>query len=474
MLRMTRLLAGATVAGALAVASVGFAATADATPVPTPEWADLKAGTIVTAMAATDPGVVYTVSSKTGAVTKITDGVADSTWGSAGSMVSPQDMIALPDGTVVTANGKAGTLTHFDTDGNAVSIKLEVSAEAQSLAYLDGFVYVADYANKLISKVDPVANAVTEASFAKVSASPIRITTDGTSLYVQNGQEISKIEKDKSTAQSFIALPMGSLIGSIVATSTGSVVAADGNDPPGLIVYSSDGKTSKKITTTTYVNGLAIDSHDNVYGSYTNSNQVVMLPFGSSSLSTLTTLVSKNAVKPVAISVSDNGVLYTAGYETGLVSAVPLLATISSAPLSASVPVDTFFTSTITTVGGADPVTLRATALPPGMELSGGVLSGRPTTPGTYTFDIVAVTPAGESAAQAQTIVVTPAVAPPTPGPTSSNGGSSNTGATGSGGSGRATLASTGADIAPLGLAAGLFLLGAAITLGALVKRRDA
>ncbi|MEU3453057.1 Ig domain-containing protein [Micromonospora sp. NPDC006766] len=85
--------------------------------------------------------------------------------------------------------------------------------------------------------------------------------------------------------------------------------------------------------------------------------------------------------------------------------------TITSGPPTSSVTAyETYPTHTFTASGGTAPYTLalRAGALPPGMALASlaRTLSGTPTTPGTYDFEIRLTDSAGLYAEQAVTIVV--------------------------------------------------------------------
>jgi len=71
------------------------------------------------------------------------------------------------------------------------------------------------------------------------------------------------------------------------------------------------------------------------------------------------------------------------------------------------------YSQTIHATGGTGTVTFAATgSLPPGLTLSSaGVLSGTPTTPGSYSFTVTASDVVGSSASQTYTVVINPAVA---------------------------------------------------------------
>lgn len=131
--------------------------------------------------------------------------------------------------------------------------------------------------------------------------------------------------------------------------------------------------------------------------------------------------------------------------------------------------VDQGYTATVATTG-AGPITLAVTAgeLPPGLTLdpNTGLVSGTPTTAGSYTFTVTASNQYGTDT-QEYTIVIRDTRTPVTPTPTpTTTSGSSSTGGTSGGtgtGTGGATLAITGGTAAFAGIAG---LVGALLTIG--------
>lgn len=129
--------------------------------------------------------------------------------------------------------------------------------------------------------------------------------------------------------------------------------------------------------------------------------------------------------------------------------------------------VDQAYTATVATTG-AGPITLAVTAgeLPAGLTLdpNTGLVSGTPTTAGSYTFTVTATNQYGTDT-QEYTIVIrdtrTPATSTPTP--TTTTGSATAGGTSGGTGTGGATLALTGGTAAFAGIAG---LIGALLTIG--------
>ncbi len=122
------------------------------------------------------------------------------------------------------------------------------------------------------------------------------------------------------------------------------------------------------------------------------------------------------------------------------------------------------------TATGTGPITLALTgSLPDGLSFdpAAGILSGTPTTPGTFSVTLTATNAAGAAAPQKYSLVV--AAAPPTPAPTPSASPTTASGPT--------ALAATGAETLPLA-SVGLLLLatGAATATAAAftIRRRRA
>jgi hypothetical protein len=129
------------------------------------------------------------------------------------------------------------------------------------------------------------------------------------------------------------------------------------------------------------------------------------------------------------------------------------------------------YNKTIATTGGTAPITFVTTGgtLPPGVSLSSsGVLSGTPTTAGSYSFDVKATEKAGTSSTQSYTVVIQPAVAIVTTAlPTWTAGLAFSQTIVASGGTGTLTLSKTAGTLpAGLTLSSGGVLAGTPTTAG--------
>ncbi len=470
---LTRLSLATGLVGALLAAGV---AGAMATPIIDSPWAKLPTTTKVPAIASDSDGDLYALTTG-GAVMRVAaDGTVSSMWSSVGSM-APQDIIVLPDGSVMTANGKASTASHIDSTGKPTAIGLTL-AEPAALAYLAGSVYTANAGTKSISKIDPATDTVADSEFVKLLNAPTKIEASASALFALDGSYIAKIDPDKSKNENFIELPVGAYITDMAVTSDGHVILLDATSKT-LRTYDTSGKLASTEPITESTVGLIVDAYDNIYVTDYQSNEVSWMRNGTTTLKTLAKFTGTDPIHPNTLTISGTGVLYAAGYDTTLIGRASLIPTVSSPPISTSIPVGTLFTAQLSSSGGADPVTMSTSILPSWLSLdpATGILSGTPTAEGDYTFEVSASNAAGTSDAQEASITVTPAVAP-SPSPTPGTGGAGGNASAGSGpnaggaasSSGRGTLASTGSEAGLLVLAA-TALLGLGV-LGAVVRRR--
>lgn len=468
---LTRLSLSAAVTGALLAAG---AASAMAAPIVDSPWAKLPNTTKVPAIASDHDGNLYALTTS-GAVMRVdADGTVNTTWASVGS-TNPQDVIVLPDGSVMTANGKASTASHIDSTGKTTTIGLPL-AEPSELAYLGGAVYTSNPGTKSISKIDPATNSVVDAQFVTLLSAPATIEASGSALFVLDGGYIAKIGPDKTKNESFIELPVAAYITDMAVTSDGRVLLLDATSKT-LRTYEASGKLASTQPITEFTLGLIVDAYDNAYVTDYQSNIVSWMRNGTSTLTPLATFTGTDPVRPNTLTVSGTGALYASGYDTTLIGRVSLVPTVASPPISTSITVGTRFSVQLSSAGGADPVTMSTSVLPSWLSLdpATGILSGTPTTEGVFTFEISATNAAGASAPQPASITVT-AVITPSPTPTSSAGGGGNDSAGPGPSTGNAvsnsgrTLASTGSEAGLLAAAAVALLgLGAA---GAVVHRR--
>lgn len=229
------------------------------------------------------------------------------------------------------------------------------------------------------------------------------------------------------------------------------------------------------INTTTLpsaIDDIAMDSAGSIYF-VDQAGALMTLPHGGYAPQQVGAFTTTGT--PSAVRVGATQTLVAAWGANPTVATMPFDPSVSSAPITATIGEGETFTSTITTAGGLGSASVKSANLPTWLTLTNGVLSGTATAPGTYVFDVVASNDLGDSSAQTQTIVVTPAVVPsPTPSPTSGDttGAGGNGGSTTAGGSsgaaagGRGALASTGNDgavaLASTLVSGGIALIGVA------------
>jgi uncharacterized protein (TIGR03437 family) len=172
---------------------------------------------------------------------------------------------------------------------------------------------------------------------------------------------------------------------------------------------------------------VAVDTSGNLYITQINDARVRLVTSGG----TITTIAgtgvpgfsgdggpatSAELDRPAGITVSGSGAVYIADATSGI-ARVRLLGSFSTGPATISITttslsngtVLTAGSQTLTATGGTPPYTwtLVGGSLPPGLGLSSaGVLSGTPTTPGSYTFTVKVTDAAGASAVETVTLSV--------------------------------------------------------------------
>ncbi|UFS58591.1 putative Ig domain-containing protein [Subtercola endophyticus] len=186
--------------------------------------------------------------------------------------------------------------------------------------------------------------------------------------------------------------------------------------------------------------GIAVDSRDNVYVSESGTNEVALIPAGSTSApATIMTLASNAGASGIAVS-STNEVLVT-GFGSGTVSSLDLAPAITTATVPDTA-VGVAYSSSIAGTG-VDPLGFNSDDLPAWLHLDGetGALTGTPTTAGPVSFTVILGSPAGPAAVKEFSFTVNAAA---TGGPGGSTGAGGSGGAGGSAGTGSGGSAATG------------------------------
>lgn len=138
------------------------------------------------------------------------------------------------------------------------------------------------------------------------------------------------------------------------------------------------------------------------------------LPAGLTMPSSFATMSTVITGKPTTVQTKTFTVQVTDGAGTkvqkvfSLTIDPPLTAVITNQTTSFSATRGTFFSFNVFSQGGCNPRTFSITAgqLPPGMSLSGNVISGTPTTAGSYAFTVTLNTQDGQTTSKPFTITV--------------------------------------------------------------------
>jgi uncharacterized repeat protein (TIGR03803 family) len=236
--------------------------------------------------------------------------------------------------------------------------------------------------------------------------------------------------------------------------------------------------------------GLILDSSGNLYGTTSGldpstgvaatNGTVFELKAGSNAVTTLAVLPgAPDGANPFGGLVMDAAgnlygtTLYGGSQDNGVVfkvtpSSSSSSPTITTTSLSNWTVNKAGYGQTISATGGSGSLTFSSTGtLPSGLTLSsGGVLTGTPTTAGSYSFTVTATDTASNTGSQAYTVVINPPVTLPATLASAAAGVAYNQTITASGGTGTVTFGETGALPSGLSLSSAGVLSGTTTTTG--------
>lgn len=401
----------------------------------------------------------------------------------------PTDIGADRLGNVYVADDGLGTIARINPAFGIDEKWLPVPGGSPSAIDVraDGTIYIASFGSKNVYRLSPTGALdlfmVAHAPVGDVGSSPA-----GDVLTANSDGTISKIASDGTFTDVLATVTRGAELTDIEVRDDGTYVVYDDT-----YTTISESTPTGSIRTTAWprpILDIALDGAGDIYFVDTASKTLRTMPHAGGD-SPLAVVAFTSTGTAQSIAVSDRQVLYTSWGRNPVISALPLLPSISSPAISTTLTEGTAIASSITTTGGLEPRTFTAKDLPAWLTLdpNTGALTGTAAGPGTYRFQLLAVNRQGESDPQTAEIIVTSAAVPPSnpsTDPTAGGAGGSGSGGVGtatSGGSsaggaaaGRGTLASTGRDggdaLAGLAAAGGMALTGAIATV--LVRRRRA
>ena len=377
-------------------------------------------------------------------------------------------------GVVYVANSGNGTVSVISEAAKTVIATIPVGDEPQAVAVDPalGVVYVANQGDGTVSVISEATKTVTATipvGIVGIYSHPDGVAVDPALgvVYVANGQggTVSVISEATNTVTTNI--PVGhddALFGVAVDPSAGTVYVTNVNDAVSVINATTNTVTAT-IPVGSHPNGVAVDpSAGTVYVTNYDSNimsviseatntvtatipvgshalwvavdssagAVYVTNYGDSMVSvidaatntvTATIAVTDGAANGVAVDPSTS-TAYVTGGSTDTVSVIS-----SNVPVSLSFPAPpsgqqgVAYSDTLTAIAGVPPYTwsVSAGALPAGMTLgaSSGVLGGTPTVGGTFSFTVQVTDADDETATEAVSLVIAPAVSLSFPAPRS-------------------------------------------------------
>ncbi|MFB2597167.1 putative Ig domain-containing protein [Herbiconiux sp. P17] len=453
----------------------GVAAAAAGAPVVTDVLATLPTGSLPSALVVDGAANVYTLNAND-TISKVAfDGTLSPAWASLAG-VAPRDIVTKNDGTLYTAN-LTGTISQVTPNGTVTASFATLAPLAQPLALAlasDGSLFTANSGTNSIAKVSPTG-VVTPAFASLVAGSKpfdIVVSAAGDLYTLNQNTTISKATATGMVTPAFATLSSFNPV-NLAVSSSGHVFVLEAM-PNQIEEFDASGVRVRTIALPTQAGQIAIDSHDNILVTLRATKSIGLIPTGGALVPSIATLTPGADYGPLAV--TSTNTVYAAGLTMPIITRISLGAKITSAAVNASVVVGAPFRSTVT-ASGYEPLTYSLTgSVPPGVSInkSTGVISGPPTTAGTYRFNVVASNLFGSSSTQEATLAVTAAPMPtPTPAPTPSGTatpvpGTGSGGGTGVGASG--SLANTGSTVWLPGTLA--LLLAAAGVAGLVAERR--
>ncbi|CAN5269446.1 hypothetical protein BH09ACT6_BH09ACT6_25330 [soil metagenome] len=416
-------------AGVVGAMVIGCGATAAvAAPVVTDDFATLPPGSRPIALAVADDGSVFTANSGSDSVTKLRpDGTRDPAFGGALPTGALPFTLAYGDGAVFVTSVVLNKLWMLD----ATSGEIDSSFDTMLGRVLDGrhptavttdhagHVFVLASGDQRVVEVSRAGSVLAEYPLdASAETQSLSFGDDGV-LYAANSGDgtVSRIVFDRlghgTVETAWAALspgvrPQGLAFdhhGFVYAVSSAheTVSKIDQRLPSGVNVI------AEYRLPGSFPFGIASDALGNVYTSNIGDNTVSMFPVDGSPAATIATLSGSPDAE--AITADAHGGLFTANFGSDGVSHIELAPRLTS-PLptaAGTVGVPVSFTMT---ASGLDPISFSAAGtLPFGLVLdpTSGVVSGTPTSTGTFRFDLVATNAIGISGPQRVTISIAPA-----------------------------------------------------------------
>ncbi|RFA12748.1 hypothetical protein B7R21_10490 [Subtercola boreus] len=415
---LTRRLAAVLVGTAiLALTGIAAAGPADATA-PVVVTAALGSAAKPVAAVSDAAGSVYVLNEGDATVSKITPGGAlTRVFAALGTAASPQAMTIDPKGYLFVACAGTDSVTRISPTGTVIaywaydgvgSMPRGITSDAS------GSVFVSNWGTSTITRIEATGRVVPV--FARLDSAdrPLGLATDAAgNLYVAETQtdRISKVSASGAVREAFAVLPKGP------GAPTGPVAVAV--DPwgtvyvastRGLSTFATDGSVLKAEVTLPagphHPTGVLLDAFGDAFVPDELSGGVTVVDAAGGAATSIADFGHGSIVRAVALAGSG---FFAADYGSGAIVRVELSPTLASAPLATTIRRGVETALDVTATGLAPRVLASVGVLPPGLILdeSTGRISGTPTTPGTYAFDLVAVNHWGATPAQHEVLAVT-------------------------------------------------------------------
>ncbi|RFA09447.1 hypothetical protein B7R54_09565 [Subtercola boreus] len=406
------------VTGSLALALTGITPTsADAKPLDA-LVADLGPSAKPVAAVTDAAGTIFVLNEGDATVSKVTPtGVLTRVFASLGTAARPQAMTIDPKGYLFVACAGTDSVTRISPTGIAIPYWAYDGVGAMPRGITSdpaGNVFAANWGTSTITKI-AATGAVTPV-FARLDPAdrPLGLTADAAgSLYVADTQtdRISKVSASGAVREVFAALPKGPGLptgpfgvavdpwGTVVVTSSSGAVST----------FASDGSVLKANAALPagphHPTGVLLDAFGDAFVGDELSHGVTVLDATGSPATSIADLGPGSLIRAVTLSGS---ALFAADYVSGAVRKVELAPTLPSPALNSTVRRGLPAALDVATTGLATKLIVSVGVLPPGLTLdeSTGHLTGTPTVPGTYAFDVVAANHWGVTPPQHEVLTV--------------------------------------------------------------------